>query len=135
YEDQDKFRYSGIFRDVFLLKRQASRINHFKVTPDVAEDLQSAMITLDILDAVATEKVAVSLFTPSGELLEEKEMNITDATEFIINQPELWDAEHPNLYLLVLNVAGEYYRQEVGLRRVEIKDKQLFVNHQSIKLV
>src|SRR5699024_90084 len=38
-------------------------------------------------------------------------------------------------YLLVLNVAGEYYRQEVGLRRVEIKDKQLFVNHQSIKLV
>lgn len=135
YEDQDKFRYSGIFRDVFLLKRQASRINHFKVTPDVAEDLQSAKITLDILDAVATEKVAVSLFTPSGELLEEKEMNITDATEFIINQPELWDAEHPNLYLLVLNVAGEYYRQEVGLRRVEIKDKQLFVNHQSIKLV
>ncbi|MRI82071.1 glycoside hydrolase family 2 [Aerococcaceae bacterium DSM 109653] len=135
YEDQDKFRYSGIFRDVFLLKRQAKRINHFKVTPDVTEDLQTATVSLDILDALGTEQVTVSLFTPSGELLEERSINISEQANFKIAQPDLWDAEHPNLYLLVLNVAGEYYRQEVGLRRVEIKDKQLFVNHQSIKLV
>lgn len=135
YEDQDKFRYSGIFRDVYLLKRQASRINHFKATPDVAEDLQTASISLEIVDAVGAEKVEVSLYTPAGQLLEERVIKLSDPAEFTISKPELWNAEHPNLYLLVLSVGEEFYRQEIGLRKVEIKDKQLFVNHQSIKLV
>lgn len=135
FEDQDKYRYSGIYRDVYLLKRQAQRLNHFRVKPDVAANLQTASIALEVLDAVDTNEITVNLWSPEGVLLNETKHAIKDEIVFEIEQPALWDAEHPNLYLLVIQAGNEFYRQEVGLRRVEIKDKQLYVNHQSIKLV
>ncbi|MGO4937976.1 glycoside hydrolase family 2 TIM barrel-domain containing protein [Fundicoccus sp. Sow4_H7] len=135
YEDQDKFRYSGIYRDVYLVKRQAQRLNHFNVTPDVAEDLTQASIQINILAAQDVETVKVSLFDPNGSLVEEREIATSGIAEFTIDQPLLWNAEQPHLYLLVIQAGDEFYRQEVGLRKVEIKDKQLFINHHSIKLV
>ncbi|UUX34762.1 glycoside hydrolase family 2 TIM barrel-domain containing protein [Fundicoccus culcitae] len=135
FEDQDKFRYSGIFRDVYLLKRQANRINHFQVTPDVAADLQTGTIALDIVDAENVDTIKVSLFDPAGDLIEERELPATGKTSFEIKQPQLWNAEVPQLYVLVVQAGEEFYRQEVGLRKVEIKNKQLYINHQSVKLV
>ena len=134
-EDQDKFRYSGIYRDVYLLERDKKRIDHFTVLPELSEDLQSAAIELNIREAQGVETAKVSLFDPQGKEVLTEEVAVGASHKLTIEKPELWDAEHPNLYLLMIEAGGEVYRQEVGIRTVEIKDKQLFVNHQSIKLI
>lgn len=133
-EDQDKFRYSGIFRDVYLLERSKHRVNHFLITPDVASDLNSASIELEFIDVQNTDTVKFTLFNPEGVILEEGDLDTTQTHTLTLDNPVLWNAENPALYLVLLETEHEAYRQQVGLRKVEIKNNQLYVNHQSIKL-
>lgn len=133
-EDQDKFRYSGIFRDVYLLERNRQRLNHFVITPDIAEDLQTATLDIQFLDTQNLDEVAFTLVDPDGNPVESKQLDVSTSHSITIASPRLWNAEDPQLYTVVLETENETYQQEVGLRKVEIKDNQLYVNHQSIKL-
>ncbi|MBA5729168.1 glycoside hydrolase family 2 [Aerococcaceae bacterium INB8] len=133
-EDQDKFRYSGIFREVFLLERNKQRVNHFLLTPDVASDLSSASIELKFVEVQNADSVKFTLLSPEGDILESHELDTNQTHTFTVSNPNLWSAENPALYLAILESEHESYRQEIGLRKVEIKNKQLYVNHQSIKL-
>lgn len=134
-EDQDKFRYSGIYRDVYLLERSKNRVDNFTVTPNLAEDLSSGTIELDFLNTRGLEDVTIELYNPYADLVLEKTISADQPFTMQIDQPILWDAENPNLYLLIIDAGDEVYRQEIGLRTVEIKGTELFINHKSIKLV
>lgn len=134
-EDQDKFRYSGIFRDVYLLERHPERINHFQVTPSLKDDLSQGTIELSFLEIVELKRAQIKLYHPEGELIYDEACNLEDDITLTIDQPKLWDAENPYLYLMIIETEDEVYRQEIGLRTVEIKNSQLYINHQSIKLI
>ncbi|RIP35008.1 beta-galactosidase [Staphylococcus gallinarum] len=131
FEDQDMFRHSGIFRDVYILKRSKARVNDFKIETFVDNESNIATLALSIIDKQNLEEVELSLFNPSGSLIFDK--LISNYHEFKLDEPELWSAERPLLYTLVITTDDEVITQKVGIRQVEIKDNQFYLNGQTIK--
>lgn len=131
-EDQDKFRMSGIFRDVYILKREKNRISDFKVITDIVDE--KGEISLSIQSIGEKKEYKITLFSPSGEKLEEKV--ISDNTTFSIENPLLWSAEIPHLYGLEIanEDSTEVISQIVGIKKVEIKDSIFYVNGVAVKL-
>ena len=80
-EDQDKFRYSGIFRDVYLLARSENHIEDYEVRTEVSKDLLSANIVVDVITDYPND-VTVSLFSPDGEFMAEQKCDINGHIEF-----------------------------------------------------
>ena len=121
-EDQDKFRLTGIFRDVYLLKRPEQMLWDYRIVADC-----SGKVTV----AVKTEQpVKLTLF--DGEtLLAQAETE--DHTDLQVADPHLWNAEDPYLYTLVLETADEAIVERVGLREITIEDSVLKINGQAIK--
>ena len=120
-EDQDKFRMSGIFRDVYLLKRPERHLRDYMVTT-----------TLDTatLHLISDVRVTVSIY--DGEVL----LAQTTAREnavLSLENPRLWNAEEPNLYTLVLETEGETITDWIGFREITIRDKVVCLNGQPIK--
>lgn len=120
-EDQDQFRYNGIFRDVYLLSRP---VGHIK---DIDIHTENNVIYIKT-DSEAT----VSLFD-NGTLLEKKQIDKTG--EFKVENPILWNAEKPYLYKLVFECKGEVIEQKVGFVTYRIGEKNEFlVNGVEVKL-
>jgi beta-galactosidase len=132
YEDQDKFRMSGIFRDVYLLTRPKEHLRDYFVKTNLTEDCSKAVISVQVeyLDKlVATE---ATLFDCSGNPIDTKAIN-GNIVHFNVENPCLWNAETPYLYNLVLSTKEERINQKVGLRKVEIKDSIILLNNTPIK--
>ena len=133
-EDQDKFRMSGIFREVYLLYRDITHISDLYVRSFVEKDLRAARIKAEItLNGEA--EVVYRLYSPTGELMEEGATLAKDnkTLEFLVDAPMLWSDEKPSLYELYLNVGEENICQEIGIRRFEIKGRVIYVNGQKVK--
>ena len=132
-EDQDKFRTSGIFRDVYLLKRPEKSIRDYFVTADVDGSVQVRMnfrgdavpVKLRLLDG--DKPVA------EGESLPETDGEYTHRAQLQIPQPKLWDPEHPNLYTLILEMPDEVITDRVGLRKISVEGNVVLLNGQPIK--
>ena len=120
-EDQDCFRFNGIFRDVYLLSRPHGHI----VDIDITTKDNTVTVAFDGCAAVTLLDGDVELFKQSAE----------NKAVFTIENPKYWNSEEPYLYTLRLEAAGETITQKVGLRTVEIKDGQLLVNGVSVKLL
>lgn len=120
FEDQDKFRMSGIFRDVYLLRRPAAHIHDFTVTTPLCEDCTRGEIRVH-WDATAPLAVTCTLLAPDGSRLASQTSDTGEAA-FTLDAPALWSAEHPVQYTLLLETAGETIAQRVGVCRVEVKD-------------
>lgn len=129
-EDQDKFRLSGIFRDVYLLKRDKKHIRDIFVQPHVSEDLKSAVIKCSI-DTNA-DGVRAVLLDEKGESQFSGAVN--DSFEISLSNPILWSAETPYLYRLLLTCGRETVLVNVGLKRVEVKDGVFTINNVPVKL-
>ena len=129
-EDQDKFRMSGIFRDVYILKRPEAAVRDYRVTTDVKADV--ATLKLDVQFANATE-VKVTLEDKNGEVVDSKTIAEDGSLNFIVNNPILWNTENPYLYTLILETENETIVEYVGLRTIEIIDKVIYFNGQKIK--
>lgn len=131
-EDQDFFRFSGIFRDVVLLRRPAVHVQDLRVVTDVSDDLRHAMVRLRVaMEGTGTVIAAIDGVgplrpTPDGELA----VQIAD--------PRLWSAEDPYLYDLTIEVRDprgaltEVIAQRVGVRRFGIEDGVLRINGQRV---
>ena len=120
-EDQDAFRYNGIFRDCYLLQRPVGHLRDVHVTAE------GSTVTVKT-DAPA----AVALFAPNGEKLGEKE---GDCVSFTVNDPVLWTAETPALYTAVLTRDGETVSVRTGFRSIAISDTHaLLINGVAVKL-
>ena len=131
-EDQDKFRMSGIFRDVYLLTRPNEHIIDYTVATNLSENLKSAEITVDINWKKAVRPLVWELYSPSKSII-----NMGETTDgkilLTINEPELWNAETPNLYYLIMKIKEETICQTVGLRKIEINEGVFYLNKAAIK--
>lgn len=130
-EDQDKFRMSGIFRDVYLLKRPEKAVQDYRITTEIAETC--AKITLDISYYQETP-VTVSVEDAAGNVVAQTEISKAGTVTLEIANPELWNTEHPYLYTLILQSADETIVDAIALRTVAIQNRVLYFNGQAIKL-
>ncbi|SCS66460.1 glycoside hydrolase family 2 TIM barrel-domain containing protein [Staphylococcus caeli] len=132
FENQDMFRHSGIFRDVYILKRAKSRIDDFQIETTVDYDKCEGNIKFKMKRKCDLDIFDLYLYDFEGTEIEH--VTITNQHQFILKQPELWSAEHPVLYTLLIVTKNEVITQKIGIREVKIQDNQLYINGQSIKL-
>ncbi|NMD38677.1 MAG: beta-galactosidase [Christensenellaceae bacterium] len=130
-EDQDKFRTSGIFRDVFLLTRPKNHIFQLKILSDVNCDLSKGKINI-CTDYIGEAKdIIVKVFDPEDKQVCEKTF-INDC-EIEIDNPQLWNSEEPLLYKLQFESNGEIIIQKTGFRRIHIDKGILYINNMPIR--
>lgn len=138
-EDQDKFRMSGIFRDVYLLKRPFRQIRDFTIHTNLTGDFQNGEITVELeylkgaWQTVRPLNLRAILKAPNGETIGEGKVEKNEVA-FTVQKPLLWNAEHPNLYTLLLKSEEEKIVQKVGFRKVEIEDSVVLLNQVPIKI-
>ncbi len=120
-EDQDCFRYNGIFRDVYLLQRPQNHIGDIEILPNAS----SINIKLD-------GKADVKIY--EGEKLL-AEASMENEFTYSPESPVLWNAEKPFLYRVEISRLGEIITLYAGLRDIKINSKyELLINGQSVKL-
>jgi len=141
-EDQDFWRFSGIFRDVYLYSIPETHINDIFIKTDLSEDYANAKLNAE-LKLIGNTNSKIEVY------LEDKEGNIITKTEGIsfenkltislqVNNVKLWSAEEPNLYTLYVSVRKEdntlieVVPQKVGFRHFEMKDKIMCLNGKRI---
>ncbi len=132
-EDQDKLRMSGIFRDVYLLTRPQNHIRDFTVRTPVEDDYKTARIDVSFEWTGDPAETVCTLYSPDGEELAKASAE-NGAVSFPLADAVLWNAEQPNLYQLVIRTPGEVICQDVGVRRIEIRNATLLFNGVAIKL-
>lgn len=139
-EDQDKFRMSGIFRDVYLLLRPENMVFDYFITTDFPEKklTEKAVVNVSINYSMHVSDTRIALYSPQKELLGEQQIlcdRESDSTSitFEIASPILWNAECPALYTLVISTEDECITEHIGLRQICIKDKVLFINDVPVK--
>lgn len=134
-EDQDKFRWSGIFREVYLLLRDPVHIVDMQVRPLLSPNLsRGGCPTTVTVNGEAL--VSWRLLRPNGMQIESGMMQVKHqgCFDFLIDSPELWSDETPSLYTLVLQCGNEYIVQKIGFKEVRVTDGVLYVNGQKVKL-
>ncbi|MCL2751301.1 MAG: hypothetical protein FWE62_00925 [Firmicutes bacterium] len=120
-EDQDKWRFTGIFRDVYLLARPEGHIVDYKV-----ETAPDGTATFTYLSGGASATLA--LFGETQTCLP------GESITFKTRNPRLWTAESPYLYGLEIECAGEMIDEKVGIRTVAVEDGVFKINGKHIKL-
>ena len=132
-EDQDMFRASGIFREVYLLMRDKRRIDDLFVKCDLSDDFSEAAVNLDIT-ANASVNVKYIFADADGNTLSSGELDGEGSFEIAkIKAPMLWSDEMPYLYNLTLECGGEIINLPVGIRKIEIKNAVIYINGKKVK--
>ncbi len=148
-EDQDFWRLSGIERDVYIISRPAVHLYDIKNTFSYTNDYTNTKVSAEFLINNSTDKsIKVNIETylmDDQKKIYGKSLKTIDAVgsstkinvDYSLPNAKLWSAEIPNLYTQVIKVwsAGstpQFTTQQVGIRYVEIKNKQVFVNGKSI---
>lgn len=149
-EDQDMWRLSGIFRGVSLLNKPKSHLSDIHVKTELDACYQNAILTLQVnvkhdsemdmlnvgIELWQKDKLILEQTQPIGiSFIDEKGgYNDRMTCHIPVNKPQLWSAETPNLYRLVVSlnhkktglIESEAYN--IGFRTVEIKHGQLCLN-------
>lgn len=137
-EDQDFYRFSGIYRDVYLYTVPEVHVYDMEVRAIPEEDLKNAVLTLKTKNwGKGTAEVKLS---KEGVIVAERTLALDGESSLIaeIKNPCLWSAEEPELYDLELKIfdeAGvlqEVIPQKVGFRRFEMKDGIMTLNGKRI---
>ena len=133
-EDQDKFRWSGIFRDVYLLLRDPVHITDIYNHPVVSDDFSKAELTCE-LSLSGKSQIGYSLSAPDGSTAAAGTLVAENHTKLHleIDTPELWSDEIPALYTLHLHCGSEFIDIPTGFKHVAIKDSVLYINGQKVK--
>jgi beta-galactosidase len=146
-EDQDMFRLSGIFREVYLWSRDLSHVSDFRIETAIDLERRSArlwadvdvdlvpfpmVVSLRLFDAEGRDAVpATTRKIPAGE-------SVVAKFDVPVRAPHLWSVETPYLYTAVIALEDHKGRvveatsSRVGFRRVETRDGRLLVNGQAI---
>lgn len=130
FEDQDKFRMSGIFRDVYLLSRAWSYVRDFTIRTCVSGDHKGSIHIS--LQTEGDPDVICILKDKVGTVLAEETVKQGEAV-FTISDPILWNAENPYLYGVEIHASEECIVQKIGIRTVTIKDNTILLNGQLVK--
>ncbi len=129
-EDQDKFRMSGIFRDVWMLTRpKAGFVNDFTVKTDLYEGGAKLLVSVEVEGrAELTLSLADAEGNAAGTL--EKTEN---GYELDVPGAILWNAEQPYLYELTIDAGEEIICQKVGFREITVVDGVIYLNGSKVK--
>lgn len=128
-EDQDKFRLSGIFRDVYVLSRPKKRLENYRIKTITAQDNSHAELQLTVWGCDAT----ASLTDVQGNTIATVEIKSGNTASIQIKQPMLWSAEIPYLYGLTIITPEEIFGEKVGIRNVCVQDGVVKVNGKAVK--
>ncbi len=134
-EDQDMWRMSGIFREVYLLFRDETHIRDIFVHCDLDDSFTDADFTVDV-DVTGKAEVEWTLDCPCGETIFSGKCEVDESGKIVvptIKNAKLWSDEEPNLYNLTLHCGNEYITLPIGARRVEIKDGCVVINGKKVK--
>lgn len=152
-EDQDIWRFSGVYRDVSLYSVPTAEVRDFRVVHNLADDFRSAKTKVEVYSRSLSGKkraarVSAAIFAPDGTKAVEfaaKDVVLpadgTDAKTVLaadFANPRLWSAEHPNLYRLVVKQVNDDGGSDVrtvmtGVRRVEVRDGKVLFNGVAVK--
>ena len=124
-EDQDKWRMSGVIRDVFFLIRADNHIRQYRILSDA-----SGKLTVDWTPDCPAD---LCLYDPSGRLLTEVK-GCRGSWHFHVRNAACWSAEKPVLYSLVFRTAGEWIEEKIGFRTVSVRKGIVCLNGQPVKL-
>lgn len=153
-EDQDTWRLSGIFRDVYLVARPELYVEDLFVQTDLNPDFSRAQLELDLHLRNHSGKTQRKFFLqatlrdPAGQVVFAEQRKYRGRLEergnwslkWPVSAPQLWSAETPHLYQLTLELQDrrketlEVLQQEVGFRKIAIEGGQLLVNGVAITL-
>lgn len=129
-EDQDKLRMTGIFRDVYLLRRPENHIRDYRVKTALLNG-GNAEITVEPDFAGNPQTVHAALYDGEGKLLQKTDGN--GEIRFLLGSPKLWSAETPYLYRLTLETEGEAIAEEVGVRETSVRGAVFYLNGKPVK--
>ena len=152
-EDVDQWRYSGIFRNVWMYRTEQTRLQDAYITTDLDATYTDATLNARV-DVARAAAGAPGRYTVRGVLQNAKGRTVTTVDAPLdlaadstggrvtltapVSNPAKWSAEEPNLYALVLQLLGPDGKvlhtsaQPVGFREVEVRDKQMLVNGKRI---
>ena len=155
-EDQDMWRLSGIFRDVFLYTTPSVSLWDFCLHSELDAALTNASVALSYTlrnsSSISTDnlRLRLSLRGPDGNLVSGAALDepVSAAAGFSdghftravkVPQPQLWTCETPNIYSALVELLHngkviEARRTDIGFRKVEMRDQQFFINGQSLKI-
>ena len=120
-EDQDFFRFNGIFRDCYLLQRPEGHIGDVEIIPN------DRCISVRLAGSAHVRILAGETVLTEGDF--------ADAFDYAPEYPVLWNAEKPFLYTVELERGGEVITLKTGLRKIEIGENyELLINGVSVKL-
>jgi len=137
-EDQDCYRFSGIFRDVFLLAREKSHVRDVFVRQEFPDsDYATVVLRAEVSGTPGLETTVTFLSDSIDEghatiSLDEEGHGVVD---FTLHNPILWNAEQPYLYNIVVEASGETLVFSTGIRQITVrKDGAMLINGQAVKL-
>lgn len=151
-EDQDMFRLSGIFRDVYLWSAGTVDLRDFEIKAGLADDYQTGTVefTSKIVNRTDTDsaaKLTITLIAPDGSMttmpaisakIAAKGESVQTINLKALPKVKAWSAELPNLYTYHITLADSagkeiaHYQGKTGFRRDEIKNGQFLHNGQPI---
>ncbi len=137
FEDQDKIRLSGIFRDVYVLSRPEKRLVDYRVKTFLKTGYRSAVLEVTLYGADGV----VRLCEPANDEKNQengKELFCASAKagralQIDVKNPHLWSAENPFLYKLIIETDSETIGEEVGFRQITSEKGILKINGKAIK--
>ena len=133
-EDQDKFRMSGIFREVYLLARDPVHVTDIDVRTYLTNNYTDGEVRTSLkVNGEAT--LSYRFVAPNGDTVDAGECFVSGEGAFSINvkNPALWSDEIPSLYRLFLVCGNEHVCLGVGLRDVRIINRTVLINGKKVK--
>lgn len=146
-EDQDMIYDGGIFRDVYLTSTPNVHISDYEIEAELSEDYQSASVGIDLsvqngsVKNVSDLAAEVTIYTEDGSVYAQENFALSNTASgttennllhFNVSDPELWDADHPNLYTVVISLYDQSQKlhyesvsQNLGFRRLDFTSTQV----------
>ncbi len=122
-ECQDKFRFSGIFRNVYMLTRPENHITDYKIETSFSD-------SDGILTFINESSVDIKIGLEGNSVIVPGKMK----AEMVVPDVKPWTAENPNLYTLELYANGEKIIEKIGFREIKIDGKVFKINGEAVKL-
>lgn len=152
-EDQDKFRMSGIFRDVYILKRPEEGVFDYFVKTVPSDDYAVGEVEVTVRYFNRSTDVEVILYDADGKeaaqgrisagsqesdavavSTENQTGDVRGSVTLAVENAKLWTAETPYLYTLVLKTEHEVIMDYVGIREIHVENGVLYLNGAKVKL-
>ncbi|KAJ3548312.1 hypothetical protein NM208_g1069 [Fusarium decemcellulare] len=133
-EDQDQWWLSGIFRDVYLIPFSESSIIDYEVRSELSDSFDAGTVKVNVTTQGKQGELGIKLLSADGSTLDEWTGSSSETYEKQLEGDDfhIWSAETPNLYTLLITFNGRTISQKIGLRRVEIKGSNFYVNGKPI---